>query len=70
MKALGRLPPINGRPGVQVFICASCRRIASREQTRLPKTTLAQLKRTDRNMAYAVEPNADRDPPAASRANR
>jgi tRNA(Ile2) C34 agmatinyltransferase TiaS len=54
MKALGRLPPVNGRPGVQVFKCASCRRIASREQARLPKATLAQLNRTDATPAPTV----------------
>jgi hypothetical protein len=48
MKALGRLPPINGRPGVQVFKCASCRRIASREQALPPKATLHQIGRVDR----------------------
>jgi len=41
MKPVGLLPPINGRLGVQVFKCDSCRRIASREQARLPEDRLA-----------------------------
>jgi hypothetical protein len=70
MKALGQLPPVNGRPVVDVFKCDSCRRIASREQPRLPKTTLPQLDRIDRIRTTAPEPNADRDPPATARTVR
>ena len=71
MTALGSLPPINGRPGVQVFKCTSCRRIASREQVRLPKDTLHQLDRIDRGRAHPTEPNGERDaPPLVPRTGR
>jgi hypothetical protein len=70
MKALGQLPPVNGRPVVDVFKCDSCRRIASREQSRLPKATLPQRDRIDRIRTTAPEPSADRDPPAAVRTVR
>lgn len=70
MKALGYLPPVNGRPVIDVFKCDSCRRIASREQPRLPKIILPQLDRIERISTTAPEPNADRDPLAAARTAR
>ena len=70
MKTLGRLPPINGRSGIDVFKCDSCRRIASREQPRLPKETLPQRGRIDRARTYAPELKTDSDLPAANRTGR
>jgi len=67
MKAIGLLPPINGRVGVQVFKCDSCRRIASREQPRLPKDILPQL---DRIRTHAPERNAESDPLPPARTER